>query len=44
MGDHVLGINDLGATTKGKGEKGISVLKLVLFGMFCLASMGPFLS
>lgn len=43
MGDHVLGIHDLGAFTKGEWEKGISVFKLVLFGMFCLASNGSFL-
>lgn len=43
MGDHVLGIHDLGISTKGEGEKGISVHKLVLFGRFCLASSGSFL-
>lgn len=43
MGDHVLGIHDLGATRKGEGEKSISVCKNVSFGRCGIASNGSFL-
>lgn len=43
MGDHVLGIHDLGACRKGEGEKWISVCKNVSFCRCCLASNRSFL-
>lgn len=43
MGDHVLGIHDLGACRKGEGEKWISVCKNVSFCRCYLASNRSFL-